>query len=102
MPSLESLQLGGETVGRTGPAARPQTKERVYRAIQEDPERRFVDVAGFLAYGRGWRWFAPGTGWIEAASRQTRESQNTQPLELRFRATLGQEQEVEVALVQRL
>jgi hypothetical protein len=30
---------------------------------------------------------------------RTRESQNTQPLELRFRAKLGDEPEVELALV---
>ena len=33
---------------------------------------------------------------------QTRESRNTQPLEVRFRATLSQEPVVEVALVWRL
>ena len=38
-------------------------------------------------------------GWYGEATRRTRGSQNTQPPGLRFRATLGGESEVELALV---
>ena len=48
---------------------------------------------------RRWRWCERGGGWIGVASRRTRESQNTQPLKVRFCAKLCEEPEVELALV---
>ena len=45
------------------------------------------------------RSYGPGCSWTGAAFRPTRASQNTQPVEMRFHATLGEEPEVGVALV---
>jgi hypothetical protein len=56
-------------------------------------------LRGVRVEGSRSKWFVPEGGYTGAGCGQTRESPKPRPLELRFRATLGADQEVEVTLV---